>query len=125
MKTLKLLLVHILFFVLALILTHCLKDYIVVKRIFLIVLFVGLSLYVYKYIYYSNKVLKAYLINLFGLFFFYEAMKISEYFFGLLPKYNEIPFISALGSLVCIALYLGFITFICHAVRIKRTPFAD
>jgi hypothetical protein len=117
MKILRLFFAQVLFFILVFTVTHSLRDYILAKRIILIILFAALSFYLFIYIYHSNNVLQTYLINLFGLFLSYEVMKLCEHYLGLLPRYDEMTVISSLGSLFCVAFYLGSITLICFFVK--------
>lgn len=121
MKIIKLLSVQVVFFSLVFIISYSLKDYILTKKVLLVVLFVGLTMYLFQYFYLSQNISKAYIINLLGLFFFYEAMKILEYYMNLLPMYDEIPIISALATLIGIAFYLGLIILICHFANIKHS----
>jgi len=120
MKTRRILLLQVLFFVLISLSTHLLKDYILIKRASYIILTIGLTFFLYKYFYNAERIFKTFLITLLSLFLLFELKKAVEYFLGLLPKYSENTLISAIGSLACIAIYLGIIILLCHLIKTSK-----
>lgn len=117
MKVKKLILIHFLFFFLIFLTTHLLEEYLIVKRTCFAILIIGLSLFIYNYLQKTDKVLKAFFVNLISLFLFFEIMKVSEYLLGLMPKYIENILVSMLASLISIALYLGVIILLRNIVK--------
>jgi len=120
MRTLRIVLLQILFFVLIFLSTHLLSDFTLIKRMSYLCLTIWLSYILIKYLCDTTSKLKYFLINLFSLFLLFEFMKTFEFLLGLLPMYLEDLFMSVIGSLVCIALYLAFLVLICRLIRISK-----
>jgi hypothetical protein len=121
MKTVKLLFIQLLFFILMSIVTQLLNKQYFFKQICHLVLIVGITYYIYAYFIKINNMLKGYLINLFSLILLFELKKFIEYSFGLIsPKYSEVIFISMLLSFVCIVIYLAGIVFVVYLKKIRK-----
>ena len=120
MKTYKLILLQLLFFVLMSIITQYLKGYSLIKQVCYFTLIAALSYFIFIYFTKIESLLKGYLINLASLFLFFELKKASEYYLGLLsPKYLEVVFISMAISFTAIAFYLGFILIVYRLAKMK------
>lgn len=120
MRTRRLILLQVLFFLFFSILAYLFRDLPNIKRTVSLLLVLGLSLCLGKYFYYATQCKKAYLVVLFSLFFLFELKKIVSYYLGLLPMYAENTLISAFISFIIFSLYSGFIFFIARRIKKKR-----
>ena len=118
MKTRKLILIHFLFLGSMFILTHLLNIYYPIKWVFIYALIIGLSYLIFLYLSKAQHLFKGYLINTFSLFLIFELMKAFEHLLGINPKYTENVFASMAVSFISIILYVGFITLLCHLIKI-------
>jgi len=112
MKTIRLILLQLLFFFLMSIVAQSLDEQLFIKWVCYSVLISALTYLLYKYFTKLEYILNGFLINLFSLFILFELKKFVEYSLGLKsPKYTEVVFTSMLFSFIGIAIYLGGIVF--------------
>ena len=80
-----------------------------IKYLFIFIVTLGLTIYVYYNISISNNKTKASVINAVTLFILVELSKVVQFASGNLPRYLEQPLISAFGVLILIILYITLI----------------
>ncbi len=121
MKTYKLILAHLLFFILMFFTTMLLQKHGHFKYALYTIFILGLSVVIFVQIYSAKKLLYCLLLNFLTLVFFYELLMFVEYSFGILsPKYTEVIIVGTVLTIIAITIYLGgIVLFSCLIKRIK------
>ncbi len=119
MKT-KIILLQVFF----LISIFCIRKFINIqdtKEILGVVLLVGLSFGMCRYILKSKKMFCVSLWMGFSLFLLFEVSNLIEYLLGFLPRYNDVPQIIRLPLvLVAILVYMLALYLICLYLRMRK-----